>query len=144
MVNSCSNLSFRSTLPSYSGRYDNQSSSGTNSTSFNGGLTEKETKALTDCYVSTPSESILGAAGGGVLFGIINNPRLIVHPINSFKATNPTDKMFKAVTEKGSQLNELWINPETNDLMREAYFRMHKIEARKLGKAGAFRKKMST
>ena len=122
----------------------NPSASTSNSTSFNGGLTEKETKALTDCYVSTPSESVLGSAGGGVIFGIINNPRLIAHPWNSFKATAPTDKMFKRVTEKGSELNKLWVNPETNDLMREAYFRMHKIEARKMGKAGAFRKKLAT
>ena len=122
----------------------NPSASTSNSTSFNGGLTEKETKALTDCYVSSPSESVLGSAAGGVVFGVINNPRLIVHPWNSFKATAPTEKMFKAVTEKGSPLNKLWENPETNDLMREAYFRMHKIEARKMGKAGAFRKKLST
>ena len=133
------NPSFGSSA-SFKGAYSDGASR--DSSSFGGALTEKEQKALTDCYVSSPSESILGAAGGGVLFGFINNPRLIAHPWNSIKATSPTDKMFKAVTEKGSKLNELWVNPETNDLMREAYFRMHKIEARNLWKVGAFRKRL--
>lgn len=138
------NVNFSGSNKSFgNGRQIAPTSSASNGTSFNGGLTEKETKALTDCYVSSPSESVLGSAAGGVVFGIINNPRLIVHPWNSYKATAPTEKMFKAVTEKGSALNQLWVNPETNDLMREAYFRMHKIEARRLGKAGAFRKTLS-
>lgn len=124
---------------SFRGSYGNRSN---NSSTFGGALTEKEEKALTDCYVSSPSESVLGAAGGGVVFGLINNPRLVVHPIQSIKATSPTDKMFKAVTENGSKLNQLWVNPETNDLMREAYFRMHKIEARNMRKMGAFRKRL--
>ena len=138
------NVNYSGSNPSFgNGKQVNPAVSASNSTNFSGALTEKETKALTDCYVSSPSESVLGSAAGGVVFGIINNPRLIVHPWNSYKATAPTEKMFKAVTEKGSALNQLWVSQETNDLMREAYFRMHKIEARKLGKAGAFRKKLS-
>ena len=132
--------------PSYENGQQKQRSSQqkSDSTSFGGALTEKETQALTDCYVNTPSQSVLGAAGGGALFGIINNPRLIVHPWNSIKATSATEKMFKAVTEKGSALNQLWTNPETNDLMREAYFRMHKIEARNMSKLSAIRRRLKS
>ena len=135
-VKQYSNLQYYGNYPSFA------SNAPKDSASFGGALNEKESKALTDCYVSSPSESVLGAAGGGVIFGLINNPRLIVHPIQSIKATPLTDKMFKAVTEKGSALNKLWENPETNDLMREAYFRMHKIEARNMRKIGAFRKRL--
>ena len=131
--------------PSFNGNVKNNSSpQSSGNTSFGGTLTESETKALTDCYVSSPSESVIGSAAGGAVFGVINNPRLIVHPWNSIKATGPTNRMFKAVTEKGSALNKLWTNPETSDLMREAYFRMHKIEARNSSKLGWFRKRLSS
>ena len=90
---------------------------------------------------SAPSESMLGAAAGGAAFGIFNNPRLIAHPINSCMALKDTNAMFDIKNNK--VLNNLWKDPKTNDLMREAYFRMHKVEARKLWKLGLFRKQLS-
>lgn len=105
---------------------------------------QRDWNTIADYYVksNSPSESLMGAAGGGVLFGFMNNPRLIVHPWNSIKSLKPVEQMFKGV-KSGGVLNDLWKNKETNNLMREAYFRMHKIEARHNSKIGLFRKKIS-
>ena len=116
------------------------------------GLTEVEKAALKDCYVKAPSESVLGAAWGGVTFGLVNNPRFIAHPINTIKAFKGTDPLFKSVLTEGSPLNKLWKNPLTNEVMRDAYGELHRVyarsEANKLfskgrGKLGLFRKAYS-
>ena len=116
------------------------------------GLTEVEKAALKDCYIKAPSESVLGAAWGGVTFGLINNPRFITHPINSIKAFKGvkgiegvvgTDKVFASVLEKGSHLNKLWENPLTNSVMRDAYSELHRVHARGFKKLGLFRKSYS-
>ena len=116
------------------------------------GLTEVEKAALKDCYVKAPSESILGAAWGGVTFGLVNNPRFIAHPINTIKAFKGvkgiegvigTDKVFASVLEKGSPLNKLWEDPLTNSVMRDAYSELHRVHARGFSKLGLFRKAYS-
>ena len=76
---------------------------------------------------------------------MMNNPRIIVHPWNSFKATGATNKIFANVVKEGSKLNELWRNEATTGIMQEAYARTHKLEALnpKLGwKFGLFRKQL--
>ena len=106
-------------------------------------LSDKDKKALTDCYVKTPSESVLGAAWGGVTFGLMNNPRLLAHPINTFNGFKGTDAIFKSVLTEGSSLNKLWTNPETNSVMRDAYCEMQRAFARGESKLGIFRKAYS-
>lgn len=86
---------------------------------------------------SQPSESLIGAAIGGAAFGLVNNPRLIAHPIQSIRSLGPTEAIFKGVKESGTNINKLWV--ENNELMREAYFRLNKIEARNFKKLGLFR-----
>lgn len=93
---------------------------------------------------SQPSESLISAAVGGAAFGLINNPRLIAHPINSIGSLKKTEEMFKSIKTPESFLNGLFKNPETNDLARELYFRWNKVEARHFGwKIGAFRGRYS-
>lgn len=105
------------------------------------GLSQNDYNALVDCYVSTPSESLLAAAWGGVTFGLINNPRFITHPINSFKALKGVDAMFKPVLEENHQLNKLWRDPKTNGIMRDAYSEMHRAFARSESRLAIFRKR---
>ena len=83
-----------------------------------------------------PSQSMVGAALGGAVFGAANHPRLIVHPWNSVKSLGKTEAIFKGIKESGA-MNKLW--NENNALMREAYFRLHKVESRNLSKLGLFR-----
>lgn len=88
---------------------------------------------------SQVEETLIGAAAGGAAFGLINNPRLIAHPYNSIKSLGKVKEMFKGVKVEGSNAYKLWNNPETNELMREAYGTMHKIESRNMKKLGLFR-----
>lgn len=101
------------------------------------GLTSEEKEAILEDYKKslTPSEGLLGAAAGGAAFGVMMHPRLIAHWWNSAKVTPKIEKMFSAVKKSA-----LWTNPETNGVMREAYFQMHKAAARKESKLGWFRK----
>ena len=46
---------------------------------------------------SQPSESLAGAAVGGAAFGLISNPRLIAHPINSVISLGETEAVFKGI-----------------------------------------------
>lgn len=75
-----------------------------------------------------PSESLLGAAGGGAAFALVNNTRFIAHPFASLSSVASVEKMFVDVKKDGSALNKLWSNPETSGLMRDAYHKMHKLE----------------
>ena len=75
-----------------------------------------------------PSESLLGAAGGGAAFALVNNTRFIAHPFASLSSLNTVEKMFAGVKDKKSALGKLWSNPETNSLVRDAYHKMHKLE----------------
>lgn len=85
---------------------------------------------------SQAGETLMGAAIGGAAFGLINNPRLIAHPFNSIKSIGVVKEMFKDVKVEGTNAYKLWNAPETNELMREAYGMMHKIESRNMSKLG--------
>lgn len=110
------------------------------------GASEADLNILGDYYLKglSPSESLINAAAGGVVFGAINNPRVIVHPWNSLKATLSTNKIFEEVTKEGSNLNALWKNAETTNIMQEAYARTHKLEALNNSKLGLFRKRIDS
>ena len=99
---------------------------------------------LGDYYVknSAPSESFMGAAVGGAAFGLMNNPRMIVHPINSIKATGAVEKMFKPlIKDETSALGKLWRDEAKGgyEIVSNAYSRMHKLEALNKSKLGLFR-----
>ena len=85
---------------------------------------------------SENSETLMGAAIGGAAFGLFNNPRLIAHPFNSIKSLGKVEEMFKDIKVAGKNAHKLWNNPETQELMREAYSMMHKIESRNNKKLG--------
>ena len=92
-----------------------------------------------------PSESMLGAAFSGVTFAMMNNPRTVVHPWNFFlTASKATDEVFAGIKKEGSSLYKLWRNPETTNIMQEAYSRMHKLEALNNSKLGLFRKRIDS
>lgn len=89
-----------------------------------------------------PSEGFVGATVGGAAFGIINNPRLIAHPINTIKGFKDVKEIFKGVRQEGSALNKLW--KQNSVVMEEAYAQMQKLSSRAAGwKAGLFRKQIS-
>lgn len=106
--------------------------------------TEEEAwKLLEDDYARsfTPSESLTGAAAGGAAFGLIQNPRTIVHPINTVKGFKDTKALFKGVKESGTALNTAW---KTNaPVMEEAYAAMQKLSSRHNSKIGLFRHSIS-
>ncbi len=90
-----------------------------------------------------PSESLLGAAGGGAAFALINNMRFIAHPFASLSSVASVEKMFAGVKDEKSALGKLWSNPETNGLVRDAYHKMHKLEgASKWRFAPLFKKRL--
>ena len=89
-----------------------------------------------------PSESLLGAAGGGAAFALINNTRFLAHPVASLRALPDVEKMF-AEAKKGGKLAELWTNPDTHKIMTDAYHKMHKLEgASKWRFAPLFKKRL--
>ena len=90
-----------------------------------------------------PSESLLGAAGGGAAFELVNNTRFIAHPFASLSSLGAVEKMFAGVKDKKSDLGKLWNNPETNAVVRDAYHKMHKLEgASKWRFAPLFKKRL--
>lgn len=90
-----------------------------------------------------PSESLLGAAGGGAAFALVNNTRFIAHPFASLSSLGAVEKMFAGVKDKKSDLGKLWNNPETNAVVRDAYHKMHKLEgASKWRFAPLFKKRL--
>ena len=99
---------------------------------------------LGDYYVknSAPSESFMGAAVGGAAFGVLNNPRMIVHPWNSLRATKAVSEMFKDIKVESSVLGKLWRDEAKGgyEILSNAYSRMHKLEALNKSKLGLFRK----
>ena len=109
-----------------------------------GTVSQSDVQTLANYYekgLSEQEETLLQAAKGGVAFAAISNPRVIAHPFNSLKSSWNLRNMFKACNEKGSALNKLWTDPKTNELVRDAYFQMHKAEARSMWKLGLFRKR---
>ena len=115
-----------------------------NQTAF--GASKEDLDILGKYYIDgmAPSESLLGAAAGGAAFSVINNPRLIAHPINSFNATRATDKIFEGVKKSGSELYKMWraegdAYKGFNELLQDAYANTHKLNARMNTKLGLFR-----
>ena len=101
---------------------------------------------LGDYYIknSAPSESFMGAAVGGAAFGLMNNPRMIVHPKNSFKSTKAVNEMFNAVKDEKTLLGKLWRNEAKGgyEIVSNAYSRMHKLESLMKPKLGLFRRSL--
>ena len=81
--------------------------------------------------------------GANAAFAAISNPRLIAHPINTFKATfsakNATNKFFNTL-KNDAKFIKLWENPENSNILREAWLQHNKAVARCEGKLGAFRR----
>lgn len=109
------------------------------------GLTKKDLDTLGEYYLKglEPSESLLGAAGGGAAFGIVNNTRFIAHPWNSFSTIRTVDKMFAGIKDKNSNIYKLWKNGETRQLVMDAYARMHKLEGGSKWRAGLFKARIN-
>lgn len=110
------------------------------------GLSE-DLNELGDYYVknSAPSESFMGAAVGGAVFGLMNNPRMIVHPINSITSTGAVEKMFKPlIKDANSPLGKLWRDEAKGgyEIVSNAYSRMHKLESLTKTKLGLFRRSL--
>ena len=80
------------------------------------GLSQVEQKALMNDYKKSlvHSEGFLACAGTNAAFAALMNPRLIAHPINTFRATfkaeNATNKLFNAL-KNDPKFIELWKNP---------------------------------
>ena len=125
-------------MPNVQSPTQNQNST-QNNNSF--GISKKDSKALVDCYVSTPSESVAAAAFGGATFWLMNNPRFVAHPINTFKGLKGVNEMFKPVLTEGSPLHTLWVDPKTNSIMRDAHLEMNRAFARAESRLPIFRKK---
>ena len=109
------------------------------------GASQQDLDTLGKYYLKglNPSESLLGAAGGGAAFALVNNMRFIAHPFASLSSLGATEKMFASVKDKKSALGKLWSNPETNGLVRDAYHKMHKLEgASKWRFAPLFKKRL--
>lgn len=106
------------------------------------GLSQADKQALMDDYKKslTPSEGFFACAATNAAFGLAMNPRLLVHPINTIKTLGSVNSAFADVKVAGSALNKLWVNPENSNILREAYLQLHKAEARKMSKFGAFRR----
>lgn len=113
-------------------------------TTIFGCLNQTEKQALVDYYAKNlePSESITNAVVlGGIMGGVMQNPRIIAHPINYLTTTlNPksqVNKLFKDVTKPGTALNAAW--KENSLVMEEAFSQMHRATARSKWKIGFFR-----
>ena len=111
------------------------------------GLTNKESQAILDDYAKslTPSEGFFACAATNAAFGLAMNPRIIAHPINTFRATfsadNATNKAFAYVKDANHKLHALWNNPENSNILREAWLQHNKAVARcNYTKLGAFRR----
>lgn len=109
------------------------------------GASQQDLDTLGKYYLKglNPSESLLGAAGGGAAFALVNNMRFIAHPFASLSSLGATEKMFAGVKKEGSALYKLWKNPETHKIMTDAYHKMHKLEgASKWRFAPLFKKRL--
>ena len=136
-MNAYNNQSFQGSL--YGNGYGNYYNNSTYQNTYQGSSQyQSDINKIANFYSenSQPSESLVGAAVGGAAFGLISNPRLIAHPINSIMSLGKTEAVFKGIKESGA-MNTLW--NENNGLMREAYFRLNKIDARNFKKLGLFR-----
>ena len=124
--------SLNTNTPSFQGTHGaTQAQSGQNGQNGVGfGASQSDLDILGDNYVKgmRPSESLMGAAAGGAVFGMINNLRWFAHPYNSIMAAKSTNGILKEMGNVGTELNKFWKNPETNQLARDFYYRVHKLE----------------
>lgn len=137
--NGYNNITFGQNIPDGYGSTNSQAAQ--QDTIFQG-LSQVEQKALANDYKKSlvTSEGLLGCAATNAIFGLAMNPRLVTHPINSYKTVGTVEKAFADVKKSGSALNKLWVKPENSNILREAYLQMHKAEARCQTKIGAFRR----
>ena len=119
-----------------------QQTTATTGTNFQGGLTAAESKALVKTYQKglEPVEKL--ALGGMASTALMQNPRVVAHPINTlttfFGGSGATNKMFEGLKD-----SKLW--QENPYLMEEAFAQMNKAEARsKSHWLGLFKKQYST
>lgn len=114
----------------------------TNQTGF--GASSKDLDTIGKYYLKgmEPSESVFGAAGGGAAFALVNNTRFIAHPFNSLSTIGKVEKMFADVKKDGTTLNKLWNNPDSRNLMRDAYHKMHKLEGASKSRIGLFKSRL--
>jgi len=107
--------------------------------------TQQDIDKIADFYNknSKNTGTLVGAAVSGASLGLMNNMRLVAHPIQSLGALKGTEAMFSAVKTQGTALNQLWNNAGTNEVVRNAYAAMHKAEARSFWKLGLFHKRYS-
>lgn len=133
------NIAFGQNIPS---GYGSTNSQPTQQDTIFQGLSQVEQKALANDYKKSlvVSEGLLGCAAINAIFGLAMNPRLVAHPVNSYKTIGDVEKAFADVKKSGSALNKLWVKPENSNILREAYLQMHKAEARCQTKIGAFRR----
>lgn len=113
------------------------------STSFTSAGLASDLDTLGKYYLQgmNPSENLASAAVGGAAFGLLNNPRMVVHPWNSIKSTRSVDKMFQGIKQASSKLGKMWVDKKGGqEILSEAYARMHKLEALNNSKLGLFRK----
>ncbi len=134
------NPTFGQSIPQGYDSYNGQQAQG----SVFQGLTQADQQALVDDYKKslTPSEGFMGCLAGNAAFAAISNPRLIAHPINTWKATfgeNGTNKFFKGLMEKES-FQKLWNEPKNSNILREAWLQHNKALARCESKFGALRR----
>ena len=112
----------------------------TNSTAENqfnnifAGLSKDEQSALVDDYAKglSPSESFKSAVIGATAFSVLFHPRAIVHPFNTKNSFKMTKETFADLTKKGSKLAEAYATPKYNEILRDAYTAMNRIDARSL------------
>ena len=73
------------------------------------GASQQDLDTLGKYYLKglNPSESLLGAAGGGAAFALVNNTRFIAHPFNSLSTIGKVEKMFADALIRLLQDNEL-------------------------------------
>lgn len=143
--NNSNNATFGQTIPNGYGVVNpyQQNQQVANESVFQG-LSNTETQALMEDYKKslTPSEGFFACAATNAAFGLAMNPRLIVHPWNTAKATffaeNATNKFFNTI-KNDAKFIELWKNPENSNILREAWLQHNKAVARCEGKFGAFR-----
>lgn len=109
-------------------------------TAFQGGLTQAESKALVKTYQEglEPVEKL--ALGGMASTALMQNPRIIAHPINTlktfFNGGGDTNKMFEGLKD-----SKLW--KDHAYVMEEAFSQMNRTEARSMSKLGLFRSQYS-
>jgi hypothetical protein len=110
------------------------------------GLTQTEQNALVNTYKKglEPPEQ-LALCSGVIMQGLMMNPRVVAHPINTFKTffngASDTNKMFEAVKNGNSTLSKMW--DKNAYIMEEAFAQMNRTECRSMSKLGWFRKQYS-